>query len=580
MVDKIPQLKADTIPITGMSFASTRLNKTGSWKYMRPVHSDKTPPCNEGCPAGEDIEGWLYLVARNRIEEAFQLLKLENPFPSICGRVCYHPCEKACNRREYDYPIAIHLVERFIGDMGKKYGWKLKSYNIEKREGKIAVIGAGPAGLSCAYHLARMGYDVEVFEKMPSYGGILRYGIPVYRLPKNVIDWEVQFLIELGVKFHFNVEIGKNKQLDELQKDFSAIFIATGAHKSRNMKIEGENLDGVIVGLEFLKDVNTGKNVKLGKKVAVIGGGNTAMDVARTALRLGSQPIILYRRTRNEMPAIEDEIEEALKEGIEIKYLVTPIKIEGKNGEVKILHLQRMKLGEPDSSGRRRPIPIPGDTYTMEVDNVITAIGEITDLNYINGLVKTEGQSVVVNEFCQTTNPAIFAGGDIIDQPRTVTDAIGSGKRAAIAIDSYLQNKTVDKELLTIGYKGNLSMARYLGIDKRELQRKVVLFNNLNMDHFIHEDRHPQKTLDLNTAIKSFDEVNLGYDENIAIEEAGRCFNCGVCNHCDNCIVFCPDVAVYKENNKYYVDYDYCKGCGLCAFECPRYAIDMIKEGR
>ncbi len=583
MSKKITFTSIADLPPLVVSMGTTEVNATGSWRYLRPVYHDKTAPCIEGCPASEDIEQYMYWAARGDFDKAWEVLVEENPFPAVCGRVCYHPCESSCNRDHFDQSLGINSIERFIGDHGLEFS--LDRFKVaEEREQKIAVAGAGPAGLAAAYHLRRLGYQVTVYEKEEKPGGILQYGIPRYRLPKHILEAEIMRLERFGVEIKTGVQVGKDIPWNEfLQHD--AVFLAVGVHKSRKLNVPGEDLDGVIAGLDFLSRINSGEDVSLGKNVAVIGGGNTAMDAVRTALRLGSTPAIYYRRTRAEMPAILDEIEEAEREGIPMEFLVTPVELIGENGALKAMKLQRMELGEPDESGRRRPVPVEGSEYVVEVDNVITAIGEQGDFTSIPekliewGVVKSDA-------FGQTEQRPVFAGGDIIEQPHTVVHAIGSGKKAAMAIHAYLNGGDIATlaDKIHVGNKGGVSFLRFRDghegdpVDNHE----VVTFENINTSYFTRKDRHQVPELDVKTRITNFEEVKGTIDREAAMDEALRCFNCGVCNMCDNCLVFCPDVAIKRRDDRfrYEIDYAYCKGCGICVVECPRSALSLVPEGK
>ncbi len=573
------------MPPLVVSLGNTLYNKTGSWRYMRPVYHDKTAPCCEACPAGSDVEGYVYLTSQGRLDEAWKLVMKENPFPSVCGRVCYHPCETSCNRGKYDEKIRISSIERIIGDYG--FNMDIEQLRIRKNNGfKVAIVGAGPSGLTCAYHLARLGYGVDVFEASKKPGGVLRYGIPSYRLPKNILDNEIAHIEKLGVTIRTGVCVGKDVEWDSLL-DYDAVYLSFGVHKSRKLNIEGEDAIGVIAGLKFLEKINKGENVEIGKRVAIIGGGNTAMDAARVALRLGSSPTIYYRRSRNEMPAIEEEIEQVKEEGIKIEFLVSPVSIEkDKTGNIRAIKFTRMRLGEPDESGRRKSIPIKGEEFSEAVDYIITATGEVGDFAYLHKDIKVENNTIKVNEIGQTTIEKVFAGGDIIEQPHTVVHAIGAGKRAAMAIDSYINKKDFKNIVkdIQVGYKGSLSFRRYVEDLPRDPvdNREVVGIENVNLDHFQHQAAKKIRIKNIEDRIGNFQEVKDGFDEKTAIEESKRCFNCGVCNMCDNCLIYCPDMAIKRREDgyRYYVDYDYCKGCGICVQECPRSAISFEPEGR
>lgn len=552
---EIPVLEKESdYPEWAISLTSTLLNRTGTWRIFRPVYLNKIPPCNNECPTNEKIQGYIDYVKQNKLVDAYKLILEDNPFPAITGRVCYHPCESVCNRKDYDEALSIHCIERFIGD------WGLKNVSFEKpitkRKESVAIIGSGPAGMACAYYLAKHGYNVTIFEKKTKLGGMLRYGIPAYRLPKNVLNNEIKKLIALGVKFKTNCSVGKQISFDELRKSFDFIVIGHGAHQNRPLGVPNDNADGVFSGLEFLSIINAGKKVKIGKKVAVIGGGNTAIDAARSCLRLGSIPTILYRRTKAEMPAVPDEIRACEDEGIKIEFLVAPVKVlTNKKGKVSGVELIRMKLGKPDASGRRRPMPIENSNFTMKFDTIISAIGEQVDLSFITpDIIKTDWG--IKADFLGKTNVKnIYAIGDCVTGPKTVVEAIGYGKRTAWAIIG-LEDKIIYKS------------------------ENPVKFTDLNTDYFEPLPKIPMPELAVKFRKNNFKEVHTGYDKHMLVREAERCFSCGVCNKCDNCFVFCPDLSVIKDNSAYSFDYDYCKGCGVCAHECPRNAISMVEESK
>lgn len=466
MSEQIIFKREEDLPYLPITFGSMAWNKTGTWRYLRPRFENKVSPCNEGCPAGQDIEGAMVLIGKGKVLQAWDLLKEENPFPAVCGRVCFHPCESSCNRGDFDEAVSINTLERFMADVASRQGRK-PLRKRERRKEKVAIVGSGPAGLTCAYHLARMGYGVTVFEALPVLGGMLRVGIPEYRLPKKVLEEEIDQILELEVKAEVNARLGDGFALTAL-KEYQAIFLAMGNHRSKNLGIPGEEAEGVISGVEFLKSVNLGKNVILGKKVAVIGGGNTAIDAARATLRLGGKPFILYRRTREEMPAFPAEILEAEEEGIEISYLVSPMQVMVEKGKVSKLECVKNRLGPPDEDGRRRPVAIKGSNFIMAVDQIISAIGEEADLSGVSKKIGIKENVIHTDERGGTKQNGIFAGGDIIHQPHTVVHAIGSGKRAAIFMDCFLQKKKWEGlfDAIRIGERGSLSMKRYLQDEK------------------------------------------------------------------------------------------------------------------
>lgn len=572
---------ASEMPMISISLGDMDWNKTGAWRAQRPFYQDKTPPCSAACPAGNDIVSFIQKIAQGDFEGAWNLIKEENPFPGICGRVCFHPCESKCNRRDYDEPVAIHALERFVSDFVSDLSRKIEK-NKGKAKEKVAIIGSGPAGMSCAYHLARLHYEVTVFESSSSAGGMLRIGIPPYRLPEDILDREISNIEALGVEIRTGIPLGQDLKLNDL-KDYQAAFIATGAHQSRGLHIPGEKGKGILSGLDLLRKINVGKRVKLGDKMAIIGGGNTAIDVARSVIRMGKKATILYRRSKEEMPAFEDEIAEAVEEGVKIRYLVNPIHIEQKDS-LKRLECLRMELGGKDESGRRRPVPIPHSNFFIEADGVIVAAGEEIEVSFLpKGIEKREG-IIVTQKDGSTGIKGIFAGGDLTSNQRTVAHAIGSGKKAALAIDCYLRGKDSEEAIrqVLIGEGPSLSIFRYLHPEERPMNPHIVTFEELNADYFEPSKRHRESKGLVKKRIKGFGEVTSTFTEGIALEEAERCFSCGTCNGCENCYVFCPDASIIKTEDilSHQVDYDFCKGCGICFSECPRGAISLEEEAR
>ena len=572
---------ASDMPMISVSLGNMDWNKTGTWRTQRPFYEDKTPPCSAACPAGNDIVAFIQKIEQEDFEGAWNIIKEENPFPGVCGRVCFHPCESRCNRGLFDEPIAIHALERFVADFASRLNKKTGKAG-EKRKEKVAIIGSGPAGMSCAFHLARLHYDVTVFESFSLAGGMLRMGIPSYRLPRNVLDRELSNIEALGVEIRTGVSLGEDLRLEDL-KDYQAVFISTGAHRSRGLHIPGEKEKGVLSGLDLLKKINLSKRGKLGDKIAVIGGGNTAIDVARSVIRLGKKANILYRRSREEMPAFEDEILEALEEGVKIRYLVNPIRVGQKDG-LKRLECLRMELSEKDESGRRRPVPIPNSNLFIDADHVIIAAGEEIEASFLpEGLEKKEG-IVLTQRDGSTGIKGIFAGGDLTSNQRTVAHAIGSGKKAAMAIDAFLKGTDAEEVIIQnlIGEGPSLSIFGYLHPGERLRNPHVVTFEELNMDYFEPAKRQGESKSAVKERIKGFKEVSSTLSEGVALDEAERCFSCGTCNECENCYVFCPDGSVLKREElfSHQVDYDYCKGCGICFTECPRGAISLKEEAK
>jgi 2-oxoacid:acceptor oxidoreductase delta subunit (pyruvate/2-ketoisovalerate family) len=581
MKQKVILKRLQDIPPISISLGTMLWNKTGTWRYLKPRYVMKTPPCNEACPAGNDIEGFMVLTREGKFREAWELIKEENPFPGVCGRVCYHPCESSCNRGEYDEALSIHAIERFLAHSQMERKSERHTPKMRRKE-KVAIIGSGPAGLTCAYHLARMGYGVTVFEAHSAPGGVLRMGIPEYRLPRSILDHEISDIQSWGVEIKTNIRIGKDVTFRDL-KAFQAIFIATGAHQSRNLNVEGGHLEGVLSGLDLLKQIRMGERPSLGKKVIVIGGGNVAIDVSRSALRLGVGTVeIYYRRSRAEMPAISEEVDEAFREGVKIHFLVSPIKVLGKEGQAVGLECVKMTLGEPDATGRRKPVPIEGSTFRVDADTIISAIGEVPDLSFLPHEVSLNNGLIQVDEMGLVHVKGFFAGGDVSSPIHTVVGAIGSGKRAALAIHEYLQGGWMrDKlQMVQVGKKGTISMKKYFHPPQGEANPPVIPFKEINTDYFEHQPKIPSPSLSVEERKGTFEEIFSSLTEEMAKKEATRCFNCGVCNGCDNCWIYCPDLAVKRKKDRYEIDYDYCKGCGICFEECPRGAILLEEEGR
>ncbi len=568
------------MPSISISLGHMDWNKTGTWRTQRPFYENKTPPCSAACPAGNDIAGFIQKIIKEDFEGAWNLIREENPFPGVCGRVCFHPCESKCNRGSFDEPIVIHALERFVSDVATSLPEKKGKSPVKKE--KIAIIGSGPTGMSCAYHLAKLHYQVTVFESLILTGGMLRTGIPSYRLPKDILDKEISQIEAMGVEIRTGVPIGQDISIDDL-KDYQAIFIATGAHRSRGLHIPGEKGRNIFSGIEFLKKINFQKQMKMGEKVGVIGGGNTAIDVARSLIRFGKKTTVLYRRSKEEMPAFDEEVVEAIEEGVKIRYLVNPIRIHQKDG-LRRLECVRVELGEKDESGRRRPVAIPKSNFFIEVDSVIIAAGEEIEVSCLpKGIGQKDG--IVLTQIDNRTGVnGIFAGGDLTSNQRTVAYAIGSGKKAALAIDCYLKgNDSVEAiHHALIGEGPSISIFEYLYPGERSRIPHIVTFEELNMDYFEASPKQKEFKLVRRERVKGFGEVTSTLGDSAALLEAQRCFSCGTCNECETCYVFCPDASILRGEEKisHEVDYDFCKGCGICFTECPRGAISLKEEAR
>jgi 2-oxoacid:acceptor oxidoreductase delta subunit (pyruvate/2-ketoisovalerate family) len=527
---------------------SSLANHTGTWRTERPVYLDRLPPCNSACPAGENIQGWLAHAESGDYEAAWRLLTADNPLPAVMGRVCYHPCETSCNRAALDSAVGINSVERFLGDEAIRRGWAFAKPAHKSRK-RVLVVGAGPSGLSAAYQLARSGHDVTIHDAGPFAGGMMRFGIPKYRLPRDVLEAEVARILGLGVELRLNSKVTNVLQTMKAG-GFDAAFLAVGAHIGKRAYIPAGTSARILDAVSVLRSMEGEEQPMLGRRVVVYGGGNTALDVARTAKRLGAaEAIIVYRRTREKMPAHDFELEEALQEGVMVKWLST-IKHAGESS----LTVEKMVL---DETGFPQPT---GEFETLEADSLVLALGQDVDLSLLDGVpgLEIEGGVVKVAPNMMTGYAGIFAGGDMVPSERTVTVGIGHGKKAARHIDAWLRGAT------------------YAPPPKHE----PATADKLNTWYYSDAPKTVQPVLDIIRRQSTFDEVQGGLDETNALFEARRCLSCGNCFECDNCYGVCPDNAVIKlgPGKRFEFNYDYCKGCGICVSECPCGAIKMVPE--
>lgn len=532
---------------------------------LRPKFVEKRPPCGDNCPNHNQIRKMLMIIQKaeayekpwdQAFEEAYHVFAETQPFPSVCGRVCPHPCETDCNRKEKEGSVNINKMERYIGDWALEHGVKPKKLTEEKRTEKVAVVGSGPGGMSCAYHLARRGYQVTVFEAFPKSGGMLRYGIPDYRLPQNILDAEVNRIVDMGVDLKLNTMVGKDISMDDIRRDFNATFVSIGAHKGLKLRIEGEDAENVWTGTDFLHRVNAGERVDVGSKVVVIGGGDTAIDAARVARRLGADATILYRRTKTEMPAIDEEIVGAEEEGVVIELLAAPLEIYRQNGKATGMKCQRMELGEPDASGRRRPVPIEGDVFDVEFSTLIAAISQEPNFSGFENLI--EGRDwIKTDEKYKTKESNVFAGGDNINLG-LVIDAIAHGRVAAMAIHEALANEQMPPILPNMG---------------------VIRFDKMKLSHYDKLDRVEPTEMPVAERLGTLDgEIVATFTQDQAIAESKRCMSCGYCFDCGSCWSYCQDNAVIKpliKGEHYKFKLEFCNGCKKCAENCPCGYIEM-----
>ncbi len=539
-------LKRDLTPLPDLLHGHST---AGPVRERRPVYVDLLPPCNVGCPAGEDIQGWLAHVQAGEHELAWRALTADNPFAAIHGRVCYHPCESVCNRANLDSAVSIHSVERFLGDLALERGWQFDRPQVSSGK-RVLVIGAGPSGLSAAYHLARRGHQVEIRDAGAEPGGMMRYGIPAYRMPRDVLTGELDRIAAMGVRFtpdHVVVDLDAERR----EGGFDAAFVAVGAHLAKRVEIPAMDAGPIVDAVSFLRDVASGERPVIGRRVAVYGGGNTAIDAARTARRLGAEDtLVVYRRTRDQMPAHEEEAQDAEREGIRINWLRTIKDFEGPELNVEVMEL--------DDSGYPQPT---GRFETLAADTVIMALGQETDtafLRAVPGVQFDNDGTVQVSKAMMTGSPGVFAGGDMVPSERTVTIGVGHGKRAAREIDAWLQSSEA----------------------ARAPKHPLATFEKLNLWYFGDADRRRQPELEASGRVANFNEIVGGLSTIEATFESHRCLSCGNCCECDGCLGACPEDAVIKlgKGFGYEFDYDRCTGCGACYEQCPVHSIDMFPE--
>jgi NADPH-dependent glutamate synthase beta subunit-like oxidoreductase/Pyruvate/2-oxoacid:ferredoxin oxidoreductase delta subunit len=574
----------DIEPIIPFSRGSTEVFLTGQWSAGKPAWVEKTSPCRQGCPVGNDIARAFAAASKGRIDEALAVFRDENPLPAVCGRVCYHPCEAACNRKEMDEAVNIRGFERFCADHGRVAAPRPAAVRKER----VAVVGSGPAGLSAAYHLARLGFRVTIFEALPEAGGMLMYGIPEYRLPKAVLRKEIGHLARLGVRIETGAPVTAEGAgpltLGALRRDYAAVFLATGSHRGGGLGVEGEGVPGVLEGIAFLRYVAMHEAPEVKGRVVVVGGGNTGIDCARTAKRLGARDVtVIDLLSKSEMPAIAEDLEGVEADGIKIGLLTAPKRIIAEGSRLTAIECVRMSLGPSDAGGRPAHIAVAASEFVMPVDTVIMAVGQVPELAFLagSGVAATAKGMIGTGVAGATAVPGVFAGGDASGGRAFVADAIASGKMGALAIYCYIEGKdaSIEYEALRIGAGPSFTFAPLVNPDRPRVDLSdVVTYDRLDTIcvPFAKRNDNTKSAAGRRRPADSFAEIAAGLPRKRAEAEIARCFKCGTCIACDLCFLLCPDISILKAKaGGYDVKSDYCKGCGVCASACPRQVINM-----
>lgn len=572
-------------PLIPVSSGSSLVFKTGNQRSERPYFINKVAPCSQACPIGIDIPTAFHLASKGKFDDALRSYLMENPLPGVCGRVCYHPCEVDCNRANFDGAINIRSFERFLADSGRVERRKYVSAN--PKDGRIAVVGSGPAGLSAAYHLARQGYACTIFEEKPELGGMLRYGIPPYRLPRSVLNKEIERILSLGIHTQTGTSVGRDLNWSDLDS-FDAIFISVGLQSGKNLVQAEEHSEHIVIGLQFLENPASWSMENPRQRVLIIGGGNVAIDVGRTLLRLrggeGHHITIVCPESKDQMPAIPEEVKEAIEEGLAIVNGWAPHEIHGKEGDLNSLDLRRAEVKLDPDTGSVKINLVGQELRTERTDKIIVAIGQELGMHDFPKGIETAGGIISTDQFQRTSASRIFAGGDVVGGKAFVAQAIASGKKGALSIHCFLEGRDVETEFQAHQITNSQAFSFQHLIEHPENSlvdlKRGVSFDQINTLFFSKSPRINPDERKPETRTKSFEEIRHGLNTESMEQEIERCFRCGTCIDCENCLDFCPDISILKDakSGTYDFDADYCKGCGVCSVACPRNIIEMVRD--
>lgn len=556
-------IPVEDLPPTTVSLGTTKANRTGSWKYLEPYFEDQTPPCVDRCPVHTDVSMLMRFAEDGDHEGGVRYILEHNPFPSTLGRICSHPCEQPCNRKAIGGAVRIQAVERFIGDFAIEQGILPDLPEVSKQA--VAIVGAGPAGLSAAYFLRMQGHDVTVYEKSDRIGGVLWKQIPPFRLPREVLEKELERFRKVGIHFELNQAVGRDTSVKKLRRQYAAVVLAMGQGRSRELGVAGEEHPAVLDGARLLETIHRGDSVEIGKRVIVAGGTTTAMDCARTLLRMGHEVKILYRRSRKEMLAIKTAVEETLEEGIAIEFQIEPIRLIFQNDQLEGVECVRTELGEPDASRRRQAIPVDGTEFVIRADTLVTAIGKYLDMDELGEAVDLNG-AIQIDFQYHTSAPGVYACGDCVSSGVVGGDGVGVAIRMGREVASEVH--------------AGLEDGSYLHPDplkRRGASSEIAKFKNFNRAYHTNEEPVPLPVREPAERVGDVTEYVEAMKEGDVRLEAARCIKCGTCISCDNCQLFCPDASIVRRDDGtgYDILCDYCKGCGVCVEECPRGAIHL-----